>query len=63
MDMNDYIVTALTHERLEDMRAQARAAALRAEGRASRPLRVVVGQLLVRLGQRVAGFTPARATA
>lgn len=63
MDVNDYLVAALAHERLGELRAQARLAALRTERRGARPLRVVVGHLLVRLGHRVAGLTAARATA
>jgi hypothetical protein len=65
MDVNDYVLGALTNERLDELRAQARAAALLAEGRRPRPpLRVAVGGLLVRLGNRLlAGGAPARATA
>jgi hypothetical protein len=63
MDVNDYVLAALTNERLRELRAQASVAALCSERGASRPLRVVVGELLVRLGQRVAGLTPARAAA
>ena len=64
MDVNDYVLAALTHERLEAMRAEAWAAGLRAQRRRPRrPLRVVVGALLVRLGHRVAGLTPARVAA
>jgi hypothetical protein len=62
MDVNDYVLAALTDERLRELRAQASVAALRSQ-HASRPLRVVVGELLVRLGQRVAGPTPARVAA
>ena len=62
---NDYILAALTHERLNDMRAEARAMALRAEARPPRrPVRVAVGRLLVRVGNRLlAGVTPVRAAA
>ena len=63
MDVNDYVLAALTHDRLQELRAQASMAALRSRRGASRPLRVVVGELLVRLGQRMAGLTPARGTA
>jgi hypothetical protein len=63
MDVNDYLVAALAHERLRELRVQARMAALRADRPRARSLRVVIGQLLVRLGHRVAGVTPARAAA
>ncbi len=64
MDMNEYLLSALMHQRIEEMHAAAWAAALRAAGRPRRPLRVVVGRLLVKLGNRLlADFAPARAAA
>ena len=62
MDLNEYCLHAMTKERIATIRAEVRAAELRAAAR--RPLRVVVGRLLVRLGTRMLqGFTPARAAA
>jgi len=62
---NDYILTALMRERLNDMRAEAWVSAIRAAARPPRrPVRTVVGRLLVRLGNRLlAGVAPAQATA
>jgi hypothetical protein len=65
MDMNEYCLQRMTLERIAEMRAQVEAANLRAVARTPRrPLRIVVGQLLVRAGNRLLeGFTPARAAA
>ena len=65
MDMNEYCVQMLAHERLRDFRAEARAMALRAAAARPRtPLRVTVGHALVRLGHRLlSGVTPVGATA
>jgi hypothetical protein len=65
MDLNEYCLQAMTRERIDTMRADVQALALRAAARGPRrPVRIVLGQLLVRLGNRLlAGFTPARATA
>jgi hypothetical protein len=64
MDMNEYCLSELARERLQEMRAEARAMALRAQARPRPPLRVTVGHALVRLGNRLlSGFTPVRATA
>ena len=64
MDVNDYLLAALTRERIDEMQAAARLAALRAAGGRPRPLRLVVGRLLVRVGNRLlADFAPARAAA
>ena len=65
MDMNEYCLQAMMKERIEEMRAEVWALTLRSAARAPRrPARVVVGHLLVRLGNRLLeGFTPARATA
>ena len=64
MDVNDYLLGALTRERIDEMHAAARLAVLLAAGGRPRPLRVVVGRLLVRLGNRLlADFAPARAAA
>ncbi len=65
MDMNEYCLQSMLRERIEDMRAEVQAANLRAALRApQRPLRVVVGHLLVRAGTRLLeGFTTSRATA
>jgi hypothetical protein len=65
MGLNEYCLQAMVNERIEAMRADMRAAALRAALRGPRkPLRVVLGHLLVRVGTRLsAGVTPARATA
>ena len=65
MDMNEYCLHSMMRERIADIHAEVRAAALRAAVRGPRqPVRVVVGQFLVRLGNRLlAGVAPARATA
>ena len=64
MDVNDYLLTTLMRQRIEDMHAAARVAALRAAARPRQPLRVVIGRLLVRMGNRLlADFAPARAAA
>ncbi|HTO10650.1 MAG TPA: hypothetical protein VMQ51_03690 [Candidatus Binatia bacterium] len=65
MDMNEYCLHAMMKERIEEMRVAAWVAALRSASRGPRrPVRVVVGHWLVRLGTRLLdGFTPARAAA
>ena len=64
MDVNDYLLAALTRERIDEMHTAARLAALRAAGGHPRPLRLVVGRLLVRVGNRLlADFAPAQAAA
>lgn len=64
MDMNEYCLHAMVKERIGQLRADVRAADLRAAGRAPRPLRVALGHLLVRLGNRLlADLSPARAAA
>ena len=65
MGLNEYCLHAMVKERIEAMHADVRAAALRAAAQQPRrPLRVVVGELLVRAGNRLlAGFSPARAPA
>ena len=62
---NDYILAALTHERLSEMHAAARVAALLAAAPPRRrAVRAAVGRLLVTLGNRLlAGVTPVRAAA
>ncbi|HET7343444.1 MAG TPA: hypothetical protein VFL90_18400 [Methylomirabilota bacterium] len=60
MDMNEYCLEMMSRERIEDLRAQAQAAALQPR----RPWRMRVGRLLVSLGTRLLAPTaPARATA
>ena len=62
MDMNEFLVSAVMQERQAEMVHAARVAALHARMR--RPLRVVIGRALVRIGNRLlTGFSPARATA
>ena len=65
MDMNEYCVHAMVRERITAMQDEVRIAHLSAATpRPRRPLRMVVGRLLVRAGNRLLeGFTPARATA
>lgn len=64
MDMNEYCQETMVRERLQELRAQARAMALREAAHPRTPLRVIVGHALVRLGNRLlSSVTPARATA
>jgi hypothetical protein len=64
MDMNEYCLSEMVHERLREMRAEAESIALRARRQARRPLRVTLGHALVRLGNRLlSGFTAVRAAA
>jgi hypothetical protein len=65
MGMNEYCLQAMVNERLEQLRADMQAAALRRACRvARRPVRMVIGQLLVKMGTRLlAGLSPARAAA
>lgn len=64
MDMNEYCVQMLARQRLQDLRAEANAMALREAAHPRTPLRVAVGHALVRLGNRLlSGVTPVRATA
>jgi hypothetical protein len=64
MDVNYYLLGALAHERLEAMRAEARAMSLRAAAPPARPLRVLLGELLVKAGHRLASRgAPVRAAA
>lgn len=64
MDVNDYLLGALANERLEAMRAEARAMSLRAAAHPPRPLRVLLGELLVKVGNRlVSRGAPVRAAA
>jgi hypothetical protein len=64
MDLNDYLLGALVHERLEAMRAEAQAMSLRAAAHPARPLRVMFGELLVKVGNRlVSRGAPVRAAA
>ena len=59
MDMNEYCLQMLTRERLRELRAAAHAEAIRGLAHPRTPLRIVLGQALVRLGTRLAGgFTP-----
>ena len=59
MDMNEYCLHSMMKERIAEIRADVRAAALRAEARGRRrPVRVVLGQLLVRLGNRLIVVQP-----
>jgi len=64
MDMNEYCVQMMARQRLDDLRAAANARALRAAARRSTPVRLWLGLVLVRLGNRLLdGFTPVRAAA
>ena len=64
MDMNEYCLHAMVKERIAQLRVDIRAAELRAAGRSRQPLRVALGHLLVRLGNRLlADLSPARAAA
>jgi hypothetical protein len=61
MDMNEYCLHAMVRDRVEEMRAAARAASIR---RPRSALRLIVGHALVRLGNRLAhGLTEVRAAA
>jgi hypothetical protein len=56
MDMNEYALEVLARERLAELRANSeRVNRSRAPARASRPLRVALGQTLIRLGRRLQG--------
>jgi|RhiMetdeSRZDD1v2_1073273.scaffolds.fasta_scaffold2795714_2 hypothetical protein len=64
MDMNEYCLQMMTRQRLQEMRAEGEAIALCAAACPRTPLRVAVGQALVRLGNRLLkGVTPVHATA
>ena len=54
--MNEYLETKLVHDRLKEMRDAAYRAAMVdqvREVRASKPVRMVVGRLLIRMGARL----------
>ena len=54
MYMNEYVLETLTRERLAEMRAEgARANRVWAATRPSRPLRVALGDVLIRIGRRL----------
>jgi len=56
MDMNEYALEILARDRLAELRAAAELAnRVRAARPVSRPLRVVLGQALIRLGHRLQG--------
>src|SRR5262249_59621319 len=63
MGMNEYCLQAMVNERVEQLRADMQVAALRRARRAARrPVRMVIGQLLVRIGSRLlGGLAPAPA--
>ena len=65
MDMNEYCLQKMVNEHIERIRADMQAAALRrAQRTPRRPVRMVIGQLLVRIGNRLlTGLSPARAAA
>jgi hypothetical protein len=59
MDMNEYALHVLAHDRLAELRANGERLALAsAQTAASRPLRVVFGHALIRLGRRLQGARP-----
>src|SRR5206468_1037734 len=56
MDMNEYALEILARDRLAELRAAAELAnRVRAARPVSRPLRVVLGQALIRMGHRLQG--------
>jgi predicted Zn-dependent protease len=56
MDMNEYALEILAQNRLAELRAAAELASrVRAARPVSRPLRVVLGQALIRMGHRLQG--------
>jgi hypothetical protein len=64
MDMNEYCLQMMTRQRLTELRAEANAIAARELARPRTPLRVTLGQGLVRLGTRLLhGVTPLRTAA
>ena len=59
MDMNDYALHILAHDRLAELRANGQRLALASARTAvSRPLRVLFGHALIRLGRRLQGTRP-----
>ncbi len=56
MDMNEYTLQVVVRDRLAELRADGeRTKRIRVARAASRPLRVAVGDALVRLGRRLQG--------
>jgi hypothetical protein len=56
MDMNEYALEILARDRLAELRAGAELAnRVRAASPVSRPLRVVLGEALIRMGYRLRG--------
>jgi len=56
MDMNEYTLQVLAQDRLAEMRAAGeRSSRIRVVRPRSRPLRVVLGHVLIRVGQRLQG--------
>jgi len=56
MDMNNYVLEVLVRDRLAEMRARGeQSARVRAVSPEPRPLRLVLGQALIHLGQRLHG--------
>jgi hypothetical protein len=56
MDMNEYALEILARDRLAELRAGAELAnRIRAARPVSRPLRVVLGEALIRMGYRLQG--------
>jgi hypothetical protein len=64
MDMDLYLATVMAQERLRDLRSAARRHALVSAARpARRPLRVVLGTALIRLGRMTLGESRAHRAA
>ena len=62
--MNLYLEEVIARERLDEARAwTARQASIRSLRSVARPVRVVLGLALIRIGHWVAGRTPRRARA
>jgi hypothetical protein len=56
MDMNEYVLEVLARDRLAELRATSnRVCRARATMAPSRPVRVAVGEALIRLGRRLQG--------
>lgn len=55
MDVNVYLTEILAHSRLSELRAQAERCHQAEQAARARPLRVVLGQALIRAGQRLLG--------
>ena len=63
MDMNEYALEVLVRDRLAEMRDEGeRSSRIRAASPESRPLRLVLGHALIRMGDRLRGPGAPRVT-